>query len=124
VDFGCVKRLGPAIVRTLQGRFCIRDGSRPRDFSRSCRNSSATASVRSLAARRAEKTLTLRAAVEHADEMPAREPMMVEHLNATLFVTGYGAPTPHLWRSDLGATWSAANVWTTKVPAAAARMPA
>lgn len=45
--------------------------------------------------------------------MPAREPMIVEHPNGTLFVTGYGAPTPHLWKSaDQGATWTAVNVGT------------
>jgi hypothetical protein len=58
-------------------------------------------------------SLTLSAPVEQVGKMPAREPMIVEHPNGTLFVTGYGAPTPHLWRSaDGGATWTPVNVGT------------
>jgi hypothetical protein len=45
--------------------------------------------------------------------MPAREPMMAEHPNGTLFVTGYGAPAPNLWKStDRGTTWTTVNVGT------------
>ena len=37
--------------------------------------------------------------------------MIVEHPNGTLFVTGYGAPTPHLWKSgDGGATWTSVTL--------------
>ena len=51
-------------------------------------------------------SLTFSAPVEHLDGL-AREPMLVEHPDGTLFVTGYGEPTPRLWRSnDAGATWS------------------
>ena len=57
------------------------------------------------------RTLTLGAPVAHVEKMPAREPMMVEHPNGAIFVTGYGAPTPRLWKStDAGATWAAVNV--------------
>ena len=58
-------------------------------------------------------TLTLSAPVEHVERMPAREPMMAEHPNGTLFVTGYGAPAPNLWKStDQGTTWTTVNVGT------------
>jgi hypothetical protein len=41
----------------------------------------------------------------------AREPMLVEHPDGTLFLTGYGEPTPRLWRSnDAGATWTRVEV--------------
>lgn len=59
------------------------------------------------------QTLTLSAPIEHVEKMPAREPMIVAHPNGTLFVTGYGAPTPHLWKSaDQGAMWTAISVGT------------
>lgn len=41
----------------------------------------------------------------------AREPMVVQHPNGTLFLAGYGKPKPQLWQSaDAGATWSPVNV--------------
>lgn len=47
---------------------------------------------------------------EHLDVV-AREPMIVEHSDGTLFVAGYGEPTPTLWKSrDRGVTWSRVNV--------------
>jgi hypothetical protein len=47
-------------------------------------------------------------------DLPAREPMAVQHPNGALFVGGYGEPRldlpPHLWTSrDLGATWTRVN---------------
>jgi hypothetical protein len=48
-------------------------------------------------------------AFEHIDTN-AREPMIVEHPDGSLFVSGYGAPTPSVWKSrDGGATWSRLN---------------
>ncbi|HUR82026.1 MAG TPA: sialidase family protein [Thermoanaerobaculia bacterium] len=48
--------------------------------------------------------------VEHID-LVAREPMLVEHPDGTLFVAGYGTPHPTLWKSgDHGATWSRVDV--------------
>ena len=41
----------------------------------------------------------------------AREPMLVQHPNGTVFVTGYNRIRPRLWKSaDLGATWVEVNV--------------
>jgi len=54
----------------------------------------------------------------HVDflDATAREPMIVEHLDGTLFVSGYTRmpqAVPRLWKSsDRGATWSAVNVGT------------
>ena len=49
-------------------------------------------------------------AVEHLDAL-AREPMVVEHPDGSLFVTGYSDPNPRLWKSrDGGATWSRVNI--------------
>ena len=57
-------------------------------------------------------TLTFSAPVDHLDAL-AREPMIVQHPNGALFVSGYGADVPCLWRSDdVGATWSRVNVGT------------
>jgi hypothetical protein len=65
-------------------------------------------------------TLTLAAPTEHLDVV-AREPMMVEHPDGTLFVGGYGAAfmsgkktdEATLWKSrDGGTTWSRVNVGT------------
>ncbi len=43
----------------------------------------------------------------------AREPMVVEHPNGTLFVSGYGQPGPKLWASgDSGRTWRRVAVGT------------
>jgi hypothetical protein len=48
----------------------------------------------------------------HVDAL-AREPMIVEHPNGTLFVSGYGLPGPKLWQSgDGGATWIRVDVGT------------
>ena len=67
-------------------------------------------------------TLTLAAPIDHVD-VAAREPMIVEHPDGSLFVTGYGAAfmsgkdvdVPPLWKSsDGGATWSRMNVGTMK----------
>ena len=44
-------------------------------------------------------------------DLLAREPMIVEHQNGTLFVSGYSDPNPHLWSSgDSGKTWSRVNI--------------
>ena len=44
----------------------------------------------------------------------AREPMVVEHPDGTLFVTGYGSEAPALWKSrDRGATWVRVDVGTS-----------
>jgi len=43
--------------------------------------------------------------VEHIDSY-AREPMIVEHPDGSLFLAGYGQPHPQVWKSvDHGATW-------------------
>ena len=43
----------------------------------------------------------------------AREPMVVEHPDGTLFVSGYGEPLPTLWKSrDGGKSWATVNVGT------------
>jgi hypothetical protein len=65
-------------------------------------------------------TLTLAAPIEHLDVV-AREPMIVEHPDGTLFVGGYGAAfmsgkksdEATLWKSrDGGTTWERVNVGT------------
>ena len=59
----------------------------------------------------APPTLTFAAPVEHDGKMLAREPMIVEHPGGTIFVTGYGASTPKLWKStDRGLTWTTVDV--------------
>jgi hypothetical protein len=51
-------------------------------------------------------------ATDHVDGL-AREPMLLETRDGTLYVTGYGGPTPRLWRSvDAGRSWSNVNVGT------------
>jgi hypothetical protein len=62
--------------------------------------------------------LEVAAQIEHLDSL-AREPMIAEHPDGTLFVTGYGGrieseqTVPLLWKSsDHGSTWSAVNVGT------------
>ncbi|MEX2271937.1 MAG: hypothetical protein WD690_10720 [Vicinamibacterales bacterium] len=56
--------------------------------------------------------LTLSAPIEHLDVV-AREPMMVEYPDGSLFVTGYADRVPRLWRSrDGGATWTRVDVGT------------
>jgi len=68
-------------------------------------------------------TLSMAAPIEHLDvpACAAREPMIVEHPDSTLFVSGYGAAfmsgkdtdEATLWKSrDGGTTWSRVNVGT------------
>lgn len=60
----------------------------------------------------AAPALVLSPPVEHLDLL-AREPMVVEHPNGTLFVAGYGEKVPTLWASrDGGATWTRVPVGT------------
>lgn len=57
--------------------------------------------------------LTLSSPIDHVDKM-AREAMIVEHPDGTLFVTGYGERTPILYKStDEGATWTSVAVGST-----------
>jgi hypothetical protein len=69
------------------------------------------------------KSLELAAHVDYLSPVPgaaAREPMIVEHPDGTLFVSGYGyqesgplQTVPRLWKSaDQGATWTTVNVGT------------
>lgn len=56
--------------------------------------------------------LTVTQQVDHLDAL-AREPMIAELPDGSLFVSGYGQPGPKLWKStDHGATWSRVNVGT------------
>lgn len=49
----------------------------------------------------------------HQVDSLAREPMLVEHPDGTLFVAGYGQPGPKLWKSgDGGASWTRVFVGT------------
>ena len=58
------------------------------------------------------KRLVVVDSVDHLDRL-AREPMVVEHPDGTLFVTGYWEPTPTLWKSGNGGTsWQPVNVGT------------
>ncbi|MGH9347784.1 MAG: sialidase family protein [Vicinamibacterales bacterium] len=58
------------------------------------------------------ETLVMADPVDHLD-VRAREPMVVEHPDGTLFVSGFGELVPTLWKSrDHGATWSRVNVGT------------
>jgi hypothetical protein len=63
--------------------------------------------------RETSKTLVATEGVEHLDRL-AREPMVVELSDGTLFVSGYdnnAEQSPGLWRSrDHGATWEGVNV--------------
>jgi len=66
--------------------------------------------------RAASSGLVVTRRVDHIDRL-AREPMIVEQTDGTLFVAGYGGQydevekIPDLWRSrDLGATWNHVNV--------------
>jgi hypothetical protein len=59
---------------------------------------------------RGEDRLALIQQSEMLDTL-AREPMLIQHPNGTVFVTGYNRIRPRLWKSsDLGATWSEVNV--------------
>ena len=68
-------------------------------------------------------SLELVATVHHLDKL-AYEPMVVEHPNGTLFVTGFGRVgdpevPPQLWKSsDRGTTWERVNVGTSEEGAA------
>jgi hypothetical protein len=54
--------------------------------------------------------LVLTQQVEHPD-VPAREPMIVEHPSGAQFVSGYGSFRPRLWKSvDHGATWTRVDI--------------
>ena len=54
--------------------------------------------------------LVVKGPVDHLGAR-AREPMIVEHPNGMLFVSGYGEPFPRLWRSsDRGVTWTPVNL--------------
>jgi hypothetical protein len=45
--------------------------------------------------------------IERLDELPVREPMVVEHPSGALFVSGFAATKATLWRSvDRGKSWS------------------
>lgn len=58
----------------------------------------------------ATAALVLTQRVEHID-VPAREPMVVERPDGTLFVAGYGSPHPTLWKSiDRGTNWRSVDV--------------
>jgi len=63
----------------------------------------------------ASKTLVAAERVDHLDRI-AKEPMVVELSDGTLFVSGYDGDlekSPGLWRSrDHGATWESVNVGT------------
>jgi hypothetical protein len=64
-------------------------------------------SVPQQAARRATLVAT---PLDHLD-VSAREPMLIEHPDGTLFVSGYGAGHSTLWKSrDHGATWARVDV--------------
>ena len=64
------------------------------------------------AANENKASLILSAPVEHVEKL-AREPMIVEHPDGTLFVTGYGEPLPILFKStDKGMTWTSISVGT------------
>ncbi len=57
-------------------------------------------------------TLAVVDSTHHVDSL-AREPMVAEHPNGTLFVAGYGQPGPKLWRSaDSGRSWQRVAVGT------------
>lgn len=60
----------------------------------------------------APTTLVVADPVDHLDVL-ALEPMIVEHPDGTLFVSGYEPPVPPLWKSrDRGLTWTRVNVGT------------
>lgn len=55
-------------------------------------------------------TLDVPDPIDHLDVI-AREPMVAEHADGTLFVAGYGESTPTLWKSrDRGASWARVDV--------------
>ena len=58
------------------------------------------------------ETVVIADPVDHLD-VRAREPMVVEHPDGTVFVSGYGESGPTLWKShDHGATWVRVDVGT------------
>ncbi|HEX5716310.1 MAG TPA: sialidase family protein [Thermoanaerobaculia bacterium] len=60
--------------------------------------------------RRPASALSVADPIDHLDSL-AREPMVVEHPDGTLFVSGYGASAPTLWKSsDHGANWMRVHV--------------
>ena len=60
----------------------------------------------------AATTLVMTGPFDHLG-LRAREPMVVEHPDGSLFVSGYGEPTPTLWKSrDGGRSWTTVNVGT------------
>jgi len=64
------------------------------------------------------KTYLLEEPVDHLDTTYASEPMLLEHPDGTLFVSGWGAPGPSdpkplLWKSADGASWQRVDVGTT-----------
>jgi hypothetical protein len=62
--------------------------------------------------RSASATLAALDAVDHTDGQ-AREPMVLETTAGALYVTGYGGPSPRLWRTaDGGRTWQNVTVGT------------
>ncbi|HEY6386593.1 MAG TPA: sialidase family protein [Candidatus Acidoferrum sp.] len=78
-------------------------------------NAFATTRNGPIARTRTPKVLVATARVEHLDKL-AREPMVVELADGTLFVAGYDsdpAMRPNLWRSpDHGASWQRVDVGT------------
>ena len=72
----------------------------------------AVGSFETLAQQSVARTLVVASPVEHLG-LSTREPMLVEHPDGTLFVSGYGEPQPALWKSrDGGASWAQVNVGT------------
>jgi len=62
--------------------------------------------------RGSSRTIIALPPTDHVDLM-AREPMLAEALDRTLYVSGYGEDFPVLWRStDGGARWARVNVGT------------
>ena len=60
--------------------------------------------------RRPASALIVADPMDHLDTL-AREPMVVEHPDGTLFVSGYGASAPTLWKSsDHGVNWMRVHV--------------
>ena len=72
----------------------------------------AVGSFETLAQPSVVRTLVVATPFEHLG-LRTREPMLVEHPDGTLFVSGYGEPQPTLWKSrDGGVSWAQVNVGT------------